>query len=259
VRAYAELRGALAEVQQGQAELVQTEKMAALGKLGAGAAHEINNPLAAIVGNAELLLRREALTPGARERVERVLQAAHRAARVIRQLLAFVRPQLPETSPTDVVDVLRDVVAERARELAMDGIRLLDELEPVPAVAADGRQLAQVFANILDNALDAVKGAPPGVGRTIRLTSHPLPGGVRIRIENSGLPIAAEALPRIFDPFYTTKPVGRGAGLGLSVCKGIVSAHGGRIVAENLPGGVAILVDVPTDGTAAPSDSPPPD
>jgi signal transduction histidine kinase len=245
VRAHAELRHELAEVQHGQAELVQAEKVAALGKLGAGAAHEINNPLAAIVGNAELLLRRESLTAGARERVDRILEAAYRAARVIRQLLTFVRPQAPDTTPTDVVRVLRQVVAERTGTRALHGVRLVDELDSVPAVAADGRQLAQVFANILDNALDAVETTPDGHDRTIRLTSHPLPGRVRIGIENSGLPIAAESLPRIFDPFYTTKAVGQGAGLGLSVCRGIVSAHGGRIVAENLPDGVAILVDLP--------------
>jgi signal transduction histidine kinase len=245
VRAHAELRHQLAEVQHGQAELIEAEKVAALGKLGAGAAHEINNPLAAIVGNAELLLRRESLTPGARERVDRILEAAYRAARVIRQLLMFVRPQAPDTTPTDLVRVLRQVVAERTGTRGMDAVRLLDEMEAVPAVAADGRQLAQVFGNILDNALDAVKTTTNGHDRTIRLTSHSLPGRVRIGIENSGLPIADESLPRIFDPFYTTKPVGQGAGLGLSVCRGIVSAHGGRIVAENLSDGVAILVDLP--------------
>ena len=254
VRAHAELQHELGEMQRGQAELVQTEKMAALSKLGAGAAHEINNPLAAIVGNAELLLRRESLTPSARDRVERILQAAYRAARVIRQLLAFVRPQPPETAPTDVVRLLRDVVAERARELAMDDVQLRDELAPVPAVPADARQLAQVFAHIVDNAIDAVKTTAAGGGRTIRLTSEPLPGHVRIRVENSGAPISAESLPRIFDPFYTTKAVGQGAGLGLSVCRGIVTAHGGRIAAENLPRGVVIVVDLPA-GNGAESSS----
>jgi signal transduction histidine kinase len=221
--------------------------MAALSKLGAGAAHEINNPLAAIVGNAELLLRRESLTPSARERVERILQAAYRAARVIRQLLAFVRPLAPEMAPTDLVRLLRDVVAERTRELAMDDVQLLDELAPVPVVGADARQLAQVFAHIVDNAVDAVKTTADGGGRTIRLTSEPLPGHVRIRVENSGAPIPAESLPRIFDPFYTTKAVGQGAGLGLSVCRGVVTAHGGRITAENQPRGVAIVVDLPVE------------
>jgi signal transduction histidine kinase len=245
VRAHAELRHRLGEMQRWQAELVETEKMAALNKLGAGAAHEINNPLAAIVGNAELLLRRESLTPSARDRVERILQAAYRAARVIRQLLAFVRPLPPEMAPTDVVRVLRDVVAERARELAMDDIELVDALAPLPAVAADARQLGQLFAHIVDNAVDAVKAPAADGGRTIRLISEPLPGRVRIRVENSGAQIPAESLPRIFDPFYTTKAVGQGAGLGLSVCRGIVTAHGGRLAAENLPHGVAMVVDLP--------------
>jgi signal transduction histidine kinase len=256
VRAHAELRHQLAEAQHSQAELVQAEKVAALGKLGAGAAHEINNPLAAIVGNAELLLRRESLTPGARERVDRILEAAYRAARVIRQLLMFVRPQAPDATPTDLVRVLRQVVAERAATAAAGDVQIKDELDAVPPVAADGRQLAQVFAHIVDNALDAVKATPSGHSRTIRLTSLPLPDRVRIRVENSGLPIGAESLPRIFDPFYTTKAVGQGAGLGLSVCRGIVSAHGGRIAAENLPGGVAILVDLPVMDSAGVSPEP---
>jgi signal transduction histidine kinase len=261
VRAHAELRHQLAEFQHSQAELVQSEKVAALGKLGAGAAHEINNPLAAIVGNAELLLRRESLTPGARERVDRILEAAYRAARVIRQLLTFVRPPAPDTMPTDVVRLLRQVLAERTGTPAMEGVELVDELKAVPAVAADGRQIAQVFTHILDNAIDAVKTTADGHAREIRLSSMALPGRVRIRIENSGLPIAADSLPRIFDPFYTTKAVGQGAGLGLSVCRGIMSAHGGRIVAENLPRGVAILVDLPVfeDAGAPPQPSRPAD
>jgi signal transduction histidine kinase len=143
------------------------------------------------------------------------------------------------------------VVAERTPELHRDGIRVIDELGPLPAVPADRRQLAQVFAHVLDNAVDAVSALPAGDGRMIRLGSRALPGRVRLRLENSGLPIDAEALPRIFDPFYTTKAVGRGAGLGLSVCRGIVSAHGGRIVAENLPQAVAIVIDLPAGDEAA--------
>jgi len=244
-RAHAALRRQLADLREGQAEIVQAEKLAALGKLGAGAAHEINNPLAAIVGNAELLLRREPLTAAAQQRVERILEAAYRAARVIRQLLAAVRPQPLDLAPTDVAAVLREAVAARRRDLALDGIQVIDELAALPSIPADGRQLAQAFGNILDNAHDAVKAIAPGEGRTIRLESRALPGRIRLRIENAGLPITDESLPRIFDPFFTTKAVGRGAGLGLSVCQGIVSAHGGRIFAENLPAGVAIVLELP--------------
>jgi signal transduction histidine kinase len=242
---YGELRRQLAELRLQQAEVVEAEKAAALGKLGAGAAHEINNPLAAIVGNAELLLRREPLTPSSQERVERILQAAYRAARVIRQLLTFVRAQPPEIAPTDVVRALREAVAERTADLEAESVRLVDELGVLPSIPADARQLAQVFGHILDNALDAVKATPGTADRTIRLASREHPGRVCLRIENSGLPIHESALPRIFDPFFTTKAVGRGSGLGLAVCHGIVAAHGGRIVAENLPGAVAFLVDLP--------------
>ena len=256
---HAELRRQLAQLREGQARLIHGEKMAALGKLGAGAAHEINNPLAAIVGNAELLVRREPLSPEGQERVERILQAAYRAARVIRQLLVSVRAEPIEPGPTDVLAVLREVVAARATTIERDGILVIDDLGGAPVLSADGRQLGEAFATLVDNALDAVRHVPPGEGRTLRLVSRVVPGHLRVRIENSGAPIAAEALPRIFDPFFTTKPVGEGVGLGLAVCQGIVAAHGGRVFAENLPNGVAIVVDLPlpgpTDGTA-PEDRP---
>jgi signal transduction histidine kinase len=247
-RRYAELRRELADLREGQARLVQAEKVAALARLGAGAAHEINNPLAVIVGNAELLLRREPQTRDATERVERILQAAHRVARVVRQILLFVRAHPPDRAPTDVVALLRDEVAAGGRDLALDGVRVIDELESLPVVQADARQLAQVFGNILDNALDAARALPAEQGRIVRLASCFQHGRIRLRIENSGSPIADESLPRIFDPFFTTKAVGQGAGLGLSVCHGIVTAHGGRIVAENLPHGVAIIMELPASG-----------
>jgi signal transduction histidine kinase len=248
-RRYTELRRELAELREGQTRLVQAEKGAALARLGGGAAHEINNPLAVVVGNAELLLRREPLTPDATERVERILLAAHRVARVVRQILLFVRAHPPDLAPTDVVALLRDQAAAAARDLELDGVRVIDELERVPVVQADARQLAQVFANILDNALDAARALPPEQERIIRLSSGFQHGRLRLRIENSGSPIADESLPRIFDLFFTTKAVGQGAGLGLSVCHGIITAHGGRIVAENLPHGVAIIVELPAGGT----------
>jgi signal transduction histidine kinase len=230
--------------------------MAALGKLGAGAAHEINNPLAAIVGNAELLLRREPLSADGRGRVERILEGAYRAAGVIRRLLVAVRARPLDLGPTDVVGVLRDAVAARAPDLEREGVLVADELGPGPVLQADAQQLGEAFAAIVDNALDAVRATPPEHGRTLRLAARAHEGHLLIRIENSGAPISAEALPRIFDPFFTTKPVGEGAGMGLAVCQGIVAAHGGRVFAENLPHGVAIVLELPVP---APPDPTPPD
>ncbi len=250
-RLHGELERRMDELRRAQAQVVQAEKLAAVGRLAAGAAHEINNPLAAIVGNAELLLRREILTKSASERVERILQGAYRAARIIKHLLAFVRAHPPDLRLTDVPAVLRDAVAGRARDLELDHVAVVDEMGVLPAVVADPQQLGQVFANILDNALDAVTVALGTEGRTIRLTGRVVGDRVEVRIENSGLPIAEATLPKIFDPFFTTKAVGRGAGLGLSVCQGIVSAHGGHIHAENVPHGVALVVELPLAGPSA--------
>jgi signal transduction histidine kinase len=232
----------------------ETEKQAALARLGAGVAHEINNPLAAIVGNAELLLRREPMTPDFTERVERILQGAYRVARVVHQLLLFVRAHPPDLALTDVVTLLREQVGACAPDLELDGVRVVDELGPLPLVRADARQLGQALANILGNALDAARALPPGQERMIRLTSSLGPGHLSLRIENSGPPIDRENLPRIFDPFFTTKVVGQGAGLGLSVCQGVVTAHGGRIVAENLRDGVAVIVELPAGSPPRTSD-----
>src|SRR5262249_37025926 len=167
-------------------------------------------------------------------------------------VLLFVRVQPPELAPIDVVRLLRDQVALRSRDVELDGVRVIDDLDRLPIIQADGRQLGQALANILDNALDALRTLPPDRDRTIRLGASSESGCVRLRIETAGPPIAGEALSRIFDPFYTTKAVGRGIGLGLSVSLGIVSAHGGRIVAENLPRGVAIAVELPVTGFSCP-------
>jgi signal transduction histidine kinase len=250
-RVYSKLSRELEELREAQAQLVQTEKLSAVGRLAAGTAHEINNPLAAIVGNAELLLRRERLTPTQGERVDRILHAAYRAARIVKELLAFVRAQPPELGPTDVTRLLRDAVAERADDLALDRIQLVEQLTQLPVIQGDAQQLGQVFGNILDNALDAVKATPEGQGRLIRLASWTGTDHLQIRIENSGSPIGEAVLSRIFDPFFTTKDVGRGAGLGLSVCQGIVTAHGGRIWAENGAHGVAFVIELPSGERSA--------
>jgi signal transduction histidine kinase len=250
-RVHSQLKRRLDERRDAQAQVVQAEKMAALGRLASGAAHEINNPLAAIVGNAELLLRRESLAPGAVERVERILQGAHRVARIVGHLLAFVRAQPPDLAPTDVLRILREAVGARTAQLANDGVRLIEDWSSLPSVRADARQLRQLFDQVLDNALDFMQQAPPGE-RALRLATEAGPGRVTVRIENSGPPIPDTVLPRVFDPFFTTKPVGQGTGLGLSVCHGIVAGHGGRIVAENVPRGVAFVIELPAAEAAAP-------
>jgi signal transduction histidine kinase len=251
---HADLAQEVTRLRDTQTEVVRTEKMSALGRLAAGAAHEINNPLAAVVGNAELLMRREALPHTAHARAEQILHAAYRVSRIVDQLLAFVRARPPVLAPTDLVRLLRESVDDRARDIELNGVLILDELDDLPPVAADARQLRQVFSNILDNALDAVRERPEGQPRTIRLGGEVVDERARLRIENSGPPIGEAVLPRIFDPFFTTKEVGRGSGLGLSVCEGVIAAHGGRIRAEDLDAGVAVMIELPIAG---PPTSPP--
>jgi signal transduction histidine kinase len=245
---HAELGAELARIRDGEAAAVRREKVAAVGRLAAGAAHEINNPLAAVVGNAELLMRRDALAPGGRERAERIVSAAYRVSRIVEDLLAYARAGAIAPEPTDVGRLLRDTVAGRREALDAAGVRVEDELAGLPPVAADARQLAKVFASVVQNGLDALRERPPGE-RTLRLAGRRVDGGVELAIENSGPPIPPAILPRIFDPFFTTREVGQGLGLGLAVADGIVAAHGGEIRAENLPGsaGVAIRIRLPVD------------
>jgi signal transduction histidine kinase len=242
--AHAEVEAELARARDGESGVVRREKAAAVARLAAGAAHEINNPLAAIVGNAELLMRRDLLTPGSQQRAERIVSAAYRVARIVEDLRAYARADVLAPEPADVGRLLRDTVADRRGALEAAGVRLVDELAPLPPVGADPRQLAKVFGNVVQNALDALRERPPGQ-RTLRLSGRPVADGVELTIENSGPPIPPAVLPRIFDPFFTTREVGQGLGLGLAVADGIVAAHGGDVQAENLPAGVAIRVHLP--------------
>jgi signal transduction histidine kinase len=243
---HAELGAELSRARDGEAAVVRREKVAAVARLAAGAAHEINNPLAAVVGNAELLLRRDELVPAGRERAERIVSAAYRVSRIVEALLAYARADAIAPEPIDVGRLLRDTVAGRREALEAAGVRVADELTALPPVAADARQLAKVFASVVQNGLDALRERSPGE-RTLRLAGRPVDGGVELAIENSGPPIPPAVLPRIFDPFFTTREVGQGLGLGLAVADGIVAAHGGEIRAENLPdaAGVAIRIRLP--------------
>jgi signal transduction histidine kinase len=242
---HAEVADRIGRARDQEAAAVRREKTVALERLAAGAAHEINNPLAAVVGNAELLMRREPLSVAARQRAERIITAAYRVARVVERLVAFVRAPAPALGPFDVATALREAVAAREEALELDQVRVIDELPEFPVIQADGRQLRQVFDNILDNALDALRERPADGPRTLAIGGRALSGVVEIRIANSGPPIPDSVLPRIFDPFFTTKDVGRGAGLGLSVAHGVITAHAGRIRAENVGGTVAMVIELP--------------
>ncbi len=239
-RLYREVRDQLRELRDTQAQLLEAGKLAALGQLVAGVAHELNNPLAIVMGHAELL-KRDSADPRVQERTEKILTAGARAARIIRELITFARPQ-----SATLADLQMPVVVERALELRRQalqvrGIAVAHEAAPdLPAVRGDEIRLQQVVLNLLLNAeYAAAQGAgPPRI--EIRLAAED--GAVRLTVADSGPGIPPEVLPRIFEPFFTTKPVGQGTGLGLAICYRIVEAQGGRIWAESAPGGGARFV-----------------
>lgn len=226
-----------------QEQLVQREKLSALGELVSGVAHELNNPLAVVIGNSEMLARQD-LPPGAQRIAGTIEKEAARAARIVRDLLAFSRNQKPERSWHDVGSVIQEVVQLKSQECAERDIQVRAELSPeVPPLLIDPHQIHQVLLNLVTNAVHAIEDANrPGtvVVRTLRAGAR-----VHIVVVDDGPGIPEEVLPKIFNPFFTTKKVGRGTGLGLSICYGIVQAHGGAFRVRSVPGqGATFIIEL---------------
>jgi len=213
-----------------QAKLMHTEKMAALGQLVSGVAHEVNNPLAAIVGFTDLLLENPAVPEAAKEELRVILQEAQRTRVIVQDLLSFARQMPAQHEPVQLNSVLRQTLKLRAYDFSNHGVELVERYaEELPIVVGDPHQLQQVFLNILNNAYDAVQETRRR-GRIEIATAH-RETHIEILFSDNGPGISH--LERIFDPFFTTKEVGKGTGLGLSICYGIVRAHGGEIIARN--------------------------
>jgi len=213
-----------------QAKLMHTEKMAAVGQLVSGVAHEVNNPLTAILGFADLLSEQPDMPEDARRDLQVIIQEAQRTKQIVQNLLSFARQMPAQRQPVQLNAILRRTLQLRAYDFANHGIKIHEDLhEPIPDVVGDPHQLQQVFLNILNNAYDAVRDTNrPGA---IEIRSYVRDGNVEVTFADTGTGIVAPE--RIFDPFYTTKEVGKGTGLGLSICYGIVREHGGDIVASN--------------------------
>jgi len=227
-----------------QAELARSEKMAALGRLVAGVAHEVNNPLSAIVGFTDLLLENREIPNAAREELGLVLQEAERTRLIVQNMLRFAREMPPHREPLQVNLVLRQALKLRSYGLANRNVDIVERLtENLPVVVADPGQLEQVFLNILNNAFDALE----QTDRRGRIEVETALRGqtVEICFRDNGPGISNPE--RIFEPFFTTKPVGQGTGLGLSICYGIIQDHHGEIVCENNAGaeGCAFLIRLP--------------
>jgi PAS domain S-box-containing protein len=217
-----------------QAKLMHTEKMAALGQLVSGVAHEVNNPLAAIVGFTDLLLENPAIPEDAKTELRVILQEAQRTRLIVQNLLSFARQMPAQREPMRVNSILQQTLKLRAYDFVNHGIDIAEHLEEeLPLTIGDSHQLQQVFLNILNNAYDAIQDVQRP-GKIEIATSH-RDTLVEISFRDNGPGVSHPE--RIFDPFYTTKEVGKGTGLGLSICYGIVRAHRGEIVVQNNPDG----------------------
>ncbi len=238
----ARLMAALDQLKSTQAQLLQAEKLSAIGQLVAGVAHELNNPLTSVIGYAQLLeaeLLDDSRNTEQRSSAElaqdlrRIAEESGRAARIVRNLLAFARRQTAARAPQDVAELCNRVLALRAYELRLNSVELRTEFDTnLPLVIADGGQVQQALLNLVLNAEQAMRGRSQRL-LSVSATYDETAAAVQLRIADTGHGIEEGNLNRIFDPFFTTREVGEGTGLGLSICYGIIRDHGGEIGVES--------------------------
>jgi len=213
-----------------QAKLMHTEKMAAVGQLVSGVAHEVNNPLTAIMGFSDLLMENPDLPDSARKDLKVILDESHRTREIVKNLLSFARQRPPHRQALQINALLQRTVALRSYDLSNSGIEVVENFaDELPDLVGDAHQLQQVFLNILNNAFDAVRST--GRPGKIEIETRNRQDWVEVSFRDNGEGIKFPE--RIFDPFFTTKEVGKGTGLGLSICYGIVREHEGEILCSN--------------------------
>src|SRR5687767_3691550 len=234
-------------------QLLQAEKLAALGQTISGVAHELNNPLATILSWAERLAERP-LDDNSRRGVDVILGESERAARIVRNLLTFARKRQSTRSMIDVNHVVRETLSLRAYEQRVTNIEVVTALASgLPQVFADAHQIQQVLLNLVINAEQAMVSAHGRGAIVIRTWHDDERDAVALEVSDDGPGVPEEAKSKIFDPFFTTKEVGKGTGLGLTVAYAIVQEHGGRIRVETPPRGAAFVVELPVSGETPPS------
>jgi signal transduction histidine kinase len=235
-RLYQELQALMESERLANDRLVRSARLAAVGELAAGVAHELNNPLTTVAGFVELVLDDLPMESPHRPDLELVLKESRRAREVVRRLLDFSRPGEGFRVQADVNDLIKDVVALINHLVHTSGIELKVKLyEDLPWIRVDRDQIKQVLLNLVHNAIQAMP-----YGGELTLVSAPqsregMPG-VMMQVKDTGLGITAENIKRLFEPFFTTRPPGKGTGLGLSVSYGIITDHGGVIDVESEPG-----------------------
>ncbi len=233
-------------IRKAQAQLIHSEKLASLGRMAAGVAHEINSPLTGIVTFGHLLQKR--FQPGTQERedIDVIIDQANRCSIIIKGLLGFARASSVEKASININDVLKSTLNIIRNKADFFNIKLVANFEdPLPSVKADPSQLQQVFLNMIMNAADAIEEKGTITINTKTITDDGLQF-IKIEFADTGSGISEENLKKLFEPFFTTKPVGKGTGLGLAVSHGIIQEHGGRIIVKSKLGeGTSIFTYLP--------------
>lgn len=250
---YEEVRRSYEQLHRSQDLLLRQEKLASLGRLAAGLAHEINNPLSSVAGFAEALQRRaqSERPPGVdefqdvSEYLTFIQEEVARASAIVRRLLDFARQREPSLEVLDLSSLIRDTVALIRRQAAVANKRIALDIAPgLPTVQADRQMLQQVILNLLTNALDAIDREGE-----VRVTASSAPGQVEVLVQDTGCGVPPEHLAKVLDPFFTTKEVGMGTGLGLAICQGIMEQHGGSIEvrSDGVGKGTTVIIRLPMD------------
>ena len=255
-RTFSEMLSALRERSQRlladrERQLLVSEKQASIGRLAAGIAHEINNPLTGVLTFSHMLLRRTDMDAAARADLETIVQSTERVRSIVKGLLDFARQTQIEPEPADINHLVEETMALAANQALLKGVRFsFNPAGGLPARTLDRNQMQSVLLNIMLNAIDATdKGGHIDVSTSLGLSAaEPGHRNIEVQIADTGCGIPIEILDRIFDPFFTTKEVGRGTGLGLSVSMGIVERHGGSIHVTSRPGqGSTFVIRLPLD------------
>jgi len=249
-----EIEKAEEETARKDQQLQMAGRLAAVGELAAGVAHELNNPLAAVQAFAQFLAEREGLDETMRSDVETIYRESQRASRITSNLLSFARKHNPDKSLISINEVIEKSLELHSYRMKVNNIEIVTDLDPdIPMTLADYHQMQQVYTNIIANAEQAMTKAH-GKGKLL-VTTELVGDIIRATFADDGPGVAKENLKRLFDPFFTTKEVGEGTGLGLSICYGIVQEHGGSIYARSGDGaGTTFVVDIPVVSKAATAD-----
>jgi two-component system NtrC family sensor kinase len=235
----------ISERKQLEQQLLRSEKLSAVGQLVAGVAHELNNPLAVIMGYAQILTAHDQPPGRVRADLQKILHESERAAKIVHNLLTFARPRDPQLAPVDINRLITTIAENRAAEIESAAIVFHLHLQPdLPQTVADAHQIEQLLTNLLTNAFQAL--AEHNGRRSLEVRTQCHDANIRITVADTGPGIAPEVVAKIFDPFFTTKGPDKGTGLGLSICHSIVQEHHGRITVESEVGkGTRFHIELP--------------